>query len=139
MFFLPDLTFCPANLGIYAHVKKSSDLVIPGPTETWVYLDEHPDSINDAGCFAPNSANSMPDAPSTTHNGAGGFAFADGHAEIHKWLGNTMKTPRARFGLQGVAMRDWENTIVNSARGDRADIQWYSYHTPRRSQRTVVQ
>lgn len=45
-----------ANTGptdpIYRHVKKSGDLTIPGPADTWVYLDEHPDSINDAG-FLP--------------------------------------------------------------------------------------
>ncbi len=26
------------------------------------------------------------DYPSNYHNGAGGFSFADGHAEIHRWL-----------------------------------------------------
>jgi hypothetical protein len=30
---------------IYKHVRKGSDFIYPGPAETWVYLDEHPDSI----------------------------------------------------------------------------------------------
>ncbi len=76
----------PNNLGIYRGATKAADLLIPGPARTWVYVDEHPDSINDAGCFPPNNASNIPDAPATYHNGAAGFAFADGHSEIHNWL-----------------------------------------------------
>ena len=54
----------------YKGAAKPADLTIPGPARTWVYMDEHPDSINDAGAFAPNSASNIPDAPSTYHNGA---------------------------------------------------------------------
>lgn len=73
--------------------KKMSDLVIPGPTLTWVFLDEREDSIND-GEFVV-SMNGYPNAPqqwkivdypASYHNGAAGFSFADGHSEIKKWL-----------------------------------------------------
>ena len=76
-----------------------SDLTIPGPANTWVYDDEHPDSINDAGAFPPNTASNIPDVPAAYHNGAAGFAFADGHSEIHKWKGPAMKGPRSADGL----------------------------------------
>jgi prepilin-type processing-associated H-X9-DG protein len=33
------------------------------------------------------------DMPASFHNGACGFSFADGHSEIHKWLGSTIKPP----------------------------------------------
>src|ERR1022692_4652141 len=46
----------PANLvsssnpsGLYVQCIKMAALQIPGPTETWAFIDEHPDSINDAG------------------------------------------------------------------------------------------
>jgi prepilin-type processing-associated H-X9-DG protein len=58
-----------------------------GPTDTWVFVDEHPDSMNDAGFFNPQSKTAPVDVPASYHNGAGGFAMADGHAEIHKWVG----------------------------------------------------
>ncbi|MEI6116666.1 MAG: TonB family protein [Burkholderiales bacterium] len=90
----------PKNLSIYRGAKKASDLLIPGPSQTWVYMDEHPDSINDAGAFAPNSAINIPDAPATYHNGAAGFAMADGHSEIHKWKGPLM-TRRSSAGGAG--------------------------------------
>jgi hypothetical protein len=61
----------------------------PGPSELFVTVDEHPDSIND-GSFAvqmpPNdTATSWIDWPSKYHCNASGFTFADGHSEIHKW------------------------------------------------------
>jgi prepilin-type N-terminal cleavage/methylation domain-containing protein len=66
---------------------------IPQPANIFVFLDEHPCSIND-GYF--DDGNQAPpanpttwegsDLPASYHNGAGGFAFSDAHAEIHKWL-----------------------------------------------------
>jgi prepilin-type N-terminal cleavage/methylation domain-containing protein/prepilin-type processing-associated H-X9-DG protein len=62
---------------------------IPIPSGLYVTLDEHPDSIND-GFLEANPHTDIPptqwgDLPATYHNGAGGFAFADGHAEIHQF------------------------------------------------------
>jgi prepilin-type N-terminal cleavage/methylation domain-containing protein/prepilin-type processing-associated H-X9-DG protein len=73
---------------------KTSDCINPGPSMTWVLLDECPDSIND-DFFAVNmsttGASDWADVPASTHNGAGGFSFVDGHSEIKKWTdGNTL-------------------------------------------------
>jgi prepilin-type N-terminal cleavage/methylation domain-containing protein/prepilin-type processing-associated H-X9-DG protein len=75
----------------WVRIMKTTDLKL-GAVNTWVLLDECPDSINDA-FFAvqmqPATA-VWTDVPASTHNGAGGFSFADGHAEIKKWIdGNT--------------------------------------------------
>jgi len=76
---------------------KLSTIVVPA--RTWVVLDEHPDSINDAAfavqCDGADSKNTarIIDFPASYHNGACGFAFSDGHSEIHKWRGNTIKVP----------------------------------------------
>ena len=119
----------------YKGAAKPSDLTIPGPQDTWVYVDEHPDSINDAGCFAPDSATNIPDAPATYHNGACGFSFADGHSEIHKWRGGTMLKPRGAGGLMGVNFNA-QNNFATGAKDP--DVYWYSYHTPRWTTRTVA-
>jgi len=76
----------------YRLFLKETDFTAPGPAKTWVFVDEHPDSIND-GLFAMHmpTSTSWPtyttweDIPASYHNGACGFSFADGHAEIHKW------------------------------------------------------
>lgn len=72
---------------------------IRNPTSTWVFIEEHPNSIND-GAFALVMANGLLDSqvqiidfPASYHNGACALAFADGHAEVHKWIGNTIKPP----------------------------------------------
>jgi prepilin-type N-terminal cleavage/methylation domain-containing protein/prepilin-type processing-associated H-X9-DG protein len=72
------------------------------PSDTWVFVDEHPDSMND-GFFcvnmtpAPNlSGAQLPDAPASYHNGACGFAFADGHSEIKKWRDKRTMPPVRR-------------------------------------------
>ena len=124
----------PNNLTIYRGATKSSDLAFPGPSGTWVYVDEHPDSMNDAGCFPPNTPTNIPDAPATSHNGACGFAFADGHSEIHKWVGSTMKKSRPG-GLNGVNFQAQNN--FSCAKGD-PDLRWYSFHSPRKSDKTVA-
>ncbi len=106
----------------FAHVRKTSDLRIPGPADTWVYVDEHPDSINDAGCFAP-SATEWIDLPAGYHNGAADFAFADGHSEIHSWKVATTKQP----------VRLIDMTRIPVKTGDQ-DVRWIRYRTPRKSE-----
>ena len=72
---------------------KSTDITLPGPSLCWVLLDEHPDSINDdLFSVIMTTAAAWTDVPASYHNGACGFSFADGHAEIKKWLdGNTIQ------------------------------------------------
>ena len=125
----------PNNLFIYRGAAKVPDLLIPGPARTWVYIDEHPDSMNDGGIFPPSTRNNMPDAPATYHNGAAGVAMADGHSEIHRWTGPTMNRPRRLSGLADVSFTAQNNFAV--VLGD-PDLFWLSYGSPRWSTRTVA-
>jgi prepilin-type N-terminal cleavage/methylation domain-containing protein len=71
---------------------------IVSPTKTFVLVDEHPDSINDAA-YAVQMAKpdartaQIIDVPASFHNGACGFSFSDGHSEIHRWRGSRIKVP----------------------------------------------
>jgi prepilin-type N-terminal cleavage/methylation domain-containing protein/prepilin-type processing-associated H-X9-DG protein len=66
---------------------KTTQIVKPSPSEALVFLDEREDSIDD-GYFAVDMAASaqMVNFPGSFHNKAGGLTFADGHAEVHKWV-----------------------------------------------------
>ncbi len=94
---------------------------IVNPTQTWVLVDEHPDSINDAACavqmIRPDAkTGNIIDFPAAYHNGAAGFSFADGHSEIHRWVGGKIKT----FGRGS-------NTGLNVPAGDSLiDAKWWS-------------
>jgi prepilin-type N-terminal cleavage/methylation domain-containing protein/prepilin-type processing-associated H-X9-DG protein len=82
--------------------KKATDVVDPGPSQCFVFVDEHPDSINDGGFAVQMPANlaatHVVDFPASYHNGAGGISFMDGHAEIKKWLDARTSPPRAPTG-----------------------------------------
>ncbi len=84
-----ETTYQPWALQKYTEIRK--------PSMLWVFVDEHPDGIND-GVFSTLSgkANAFNDLPASYHNGAGGFSFSDGHAEIKKWLDPGTKRPVLR-------------------------------------------
>jgi len=74
--------------------QKMSDIRYPPPSMLWVFVDEHPDSINDGWTImGVTDPNNWTDLPASYHNGACGFGFADGHAEIKKWLEQSTKVP----------------------------------------------
>ncbi len=77
--------------GAYRQFLKTGD--VPSPAMTWLTLDEHPDSVNDAFFVTDPAVNNWQDIPASYHNGACGFSFADGHAEVHKWLSAASKYP----------------------------------------------
>jgi prepilin-type N-terminal cleavage/methylation domain-containing protein/prepilin-type processing-associated H-X9-DG protein len=102
---------------------KETDIV--QPSQTWVLIDEHPDSINDAACAVqmvrPGATTArIIDFPASYHNGACGFSFADGHSEIHKWQGSKIKAPV-----------QYNNSLsLNTDAGDSVrDIVWWSENT----------
>jgi prepilin-type N-terminal cleavage/methylation domain-containing protein/prepilin-type processing-associated H-X9-DG protein len=70
---------------------KDSDFNVPGASQTWLFIDENPYSLNDGSfiCWPEKSGttdeNQWVDCPASYHNNAGGISFCDGHAQIKKW------------------------------------------------------
>jgi prepilin-type processing-associated H-X9-DG protein len=97
---------------------------IVNPTQTWILIDEHPLSINDAACAVQivredAKSGNIIDFPASYHNGAAGLSFADGHSAIHQWKGSKIKT----FGRGN-------NTSLNVPAGDSLnDAKWWSVNT----------
>jgi len=78
----------------YKQFLKATDF--ERPTEIFVFLDEHPDSINDGYFLNRLEELQWNDLPASYHNGAASFTFADGHAETHRWIdASTMPPARA--------------------------------------------
>jgi prepilin-type N-terminal cleavage/methylation domain-containing protein/prepilin-type processing-associated H-X9-DG protein len=76
----------------WATFSKMSDFGRVGSSDIFMTVDESPYSINDAclGVCADPTQAKIVDWPATTHGGACGFGFCDGHAEIHKWKSGSM-------------------------------------------------
>lgn len=98
---------------------------IVNPSQTWVMMDEHPDSINDAALAVQmaergSSTARIIDFPASYHNGAAGLSFSDGHSEIKRWVGSRIKAPVM-----------YNNSLaLNVDAGDsRPDIIWLSENT----------
>jgi prepilin-type processing-associated H-X9-DG protein len=105
-----------AEGGAYRQFLKTSD--VPEPANTWVTIDEHPDSLNDGFFVVPFNTTQWGDFPASYHDGAGTFSFADGHGETHKWL----RVPSKGVYFGGIPARPFD------AAG-RRDYAWYKDRT----------
>jgi prepilin-type N-terminal cleavage/methylation domain-containing protein/prepilin-type processing-associated H-X9-DG protein len=83
----------------YRTYFKTTEMAPPGAAHLWLFIDEHPDSQN-AGGFANSMVETadgrdarIVDFPASFHGEAGGVGFADGHAEIHKWVDPRTRPP----------------------------------------------
>jgi prepilin-type N-terminal cleavage/methylation domain-containing protein/prepilin-type processing-associated H-X9-DG protein len=112
--------------GQYRTYQLATDIVFP--VRTFIFVDEHPDSINDAA-FAVQCTGAWPsdgaggeriiDFPASYHNGACGFSFADGHCEIHKWKGSKIKAAVTYTGTMP----------LNVPAGDSGgDVRWMAWN-----------
>jgi prepilin-type N-terminal cleavage/methylation domain-containing protein len=103
--------------------SKMSGLQHPGPADTWVFIDEREDSIND-GWFAVDMVNQGPlaewvDIPASYHHRAASLAFADGHAQLKKWV-DERTLPVLRRGAPAVKRQFSPNN---------PDVSWLQSHT----------
>ncbi len=106
--------------------------MIPNPSNLYVFLEEHPDGINDG--YFKDSANTnitssadwpggvWGDIPGSNHIGSGGFSFADGHSEIHKWLSRKCTILPVTYGPLP------HNSLLSDPSGI-ADASWLASHS----------
>jgi prepilin-type N-terminal cleavage/methylation domain-containing protein/prepilin-type processing-associated H-X9-DG protein len=73
--------------------RKMGQLLVPGPSKTFFFMDENPNTINDGYIVVDIlQKDHWVDTPASYHNGAGGLSFCDGHAEIRKWHDSKLLT-----------------------------------------------
>jgi prepilin-type N-terminal cleavage/methylation domain-containing protein/prepilin-type processing-associated H-X9-DG protein len=83
----------------YMQFFKSADLV--NPVHIFVFLDEHPDTINDGFFMNRLEEYKWGNLPASYHNGAADFSFADGHVESHRWVVADTVRPARQGGVGG--------------------------------------
>jgi prepilin-type processing-associated H-X9-DG protein len=97
----------------YHQFRKLSEFT--SSSEIFIFIEEHPDSIND-GYFLNRAADyGWNDLPASWHEGAANLSFGDGHVEKHRWVNNsTIKPARA----------DGANLPFALSESERADLYW---------------
>ena len=101
-----------------AYVQFFNITAVPRPAGIFIFLDEHPDSIND-GYFLNQGGyydREWIDLPASYHNRGGTFSFADGHSETHRWRNPSTVCPAQPGGAQPLP-RDVPD-------GENADFDW---------------
>lgn len=111
----------------YHTYGSMSDFVVPGPASTWVFTDEHPDSINDGGfavAMPSGFKTKMIDFPASYHSESCDFGYADGHADIHPW-----QDPRTMPPVE------YDSTLnLNVPQPFNPDVMWMQQRTSARIQ-----
>ena len=104
---------------------------IPHPSDIFVFLDEHPDSIDDgyfinkdtpsaAGIYSV-SIDEWKNLPASYHNRSTSFSFADGHATLHHWIKmSTYRPPVAHAANLPIQ--------ISAVSSENADFDWVIEH-----------
>ena len=100
----------------FYYVVKSTQFIKPTANEVWVFIDEHPDSIDDCILYTDPYATGVgneafTELPSSDHAGACGIAFADGHATIHKWQDPETVRPILYKNQNGVTVNNDQDLV----------------------------
>jgi prepilin-type N-terminal cleavage/methylation domain-containing protein/prepilin-type processing-associated H-X9-DG protein len=107
---------------------KSASLINPGPANTWLFLDEHPNSIDDEVLYInPAETDGLgifTELPASLHNNAGAVSFCDGHSEIHKWM-NPKTMPPVNPTPDVTVLGTYQQVVVIN----NVDLGWLAQRT----------
>jgi len=74
---------------------------VPSPSNVYVLLDEHPDTLNDGFFMNRWEELRWGNLPGSYHDGAANLSFVDGHVESHKWVLADTRRPSKKGGVGG--------------------------------------
>jgi prepilin-type N-terminal cleavage/methylation domain-containing protein/prepilin-type processing-associated H-X9-DG protein len=95
----------------YRQNFRSADLA--SPSQTFLFLDEHPDTVNDGFFMNRFHEFKWGNLPGSFHNGSVSLSFTDGHVEPHRWQVAGTAKPAVRSAVGG-----------SFEANPRADFEW---------------
>jgi prepilin-type processing-associated H-X9-DG protein len=111
-----------ANNPAYRQFFKLAD--VPGHSQIFAFIEEHPDSINDGYFLNRLADGEWMDLPASYHGGVANVGFADGHVTTHKWLHASTRPP---------AKPDAAPLPFPVPANERSDYDWLMQRTTLRS------
>jgi len=94
----------------YLTFGRMSDFRGVSTSDIWTYVDDDPWTINDAAMAVVAADKEFVDYCSHQHRNACGFAFADGHSEMHGWKSDVFfhtEDPGTTQATSAMAQVDW--------------------------------
>jgi len=104
----------------YHQFRKAGEF--EAASETFVYIEEHPDSINDGYFLNIAEEYKWHDLPASWHNGAANLSYGDGHSDSHRWVNSVTRKP---------GRPDGANLPIPLAESERSDFYWLLKRTSR--------
>jgi prepilin-type N-terminal cleavage/methylation domain-containing protein len=101
----------------YKQWHKTSE--VRSPSDMFVFIDEHPATVNDAFFICSFPGGQWGDVPAFYHNKACGFGFSDGHSEIKKWQSRNIPVTK----INGIP-----SLPAGTLPADKNDQTWYNNH-----------
>ena len=94
---------------------------VPNPSNIFVFMDEHPDTINDGFFMNRLDEYEWGNLPGSYHGGGANLSYADGHAAFHRW---TVTGPR------GTVQAPVKDAIEGTHKAEPpTDFDWLVSHT----------
>jgi prepilin-type N-terminal cleavage/methylation domain-containing protein/prepilin-type processing-associated H-X9-DG protein len=109
-----------SNNPSYHQYRKFSEFT--AASEIFIFIEEHPDSINDGYFLNRAYSYEWNDLPASYHGGAGNLAYGDGHAEAHRWRDPSTRKP---------ARPDAADLPFGLPPSERNDFYWLLQRTSR--------
>jgi len=107
--------------GAYKQFTKTTFITGIAPTDTFVFMEERAESIDDGSFETQEGNTTVANWPTDYHGGAATVAFADGHAEAHKWMTSPFLQPQ-----QAIVTAKWGSQTL--APVQMTDLQWLQMH-----------
>ena len=107
--------------GSYKQFQKTTFITGIAPTDAFIFMEERAESIDDGSFETQEGDTTVANWPTDYHNGAATVAFADGHAEAHKWL-----TPPFQQPQQANVTTKWGSQSMFMAQ--IGDLDWLQAH-----------
>jgi len=102
--------------------KKSGEMVDPGSSDLFVFMEIHPESICRPFFGLHMTTSSFYHIPANYHGRNSTVSFGDGHVESHRWLDSRTYNPPKNLDWHG------HNYVVPNSR----DVVWLQQHATSR-------
>ena len=123
-----EITKTGSNTNNTHYIQYFNVSTIHDPSDIFIFIEEHPDSIDD-GYFMNRAYSRRWDSlPASHHNGAAAVSFADQHGELHQWKSRSTKRPERPdaaalpFNIPNTELTDY-NWLIGHMSEDKQDLR----------------